>query len=65
MLDFNDFKSLAQLCETNIGLAPVHEMLAALQFFQELLDATLKTHQPIMRHGSLWLILHEPKLRHM
>ena len=34
MLDFNDFKSLAQLCETNIGLLPVIEMLAAFQLFK-------------------------------
>ena len=34
MLDFNDFKSLAQLCETNIGLLRVIEMLAAFQLFK-------------------------------
>ena len=34
MLDFNDFKSLAQLCETNIGFLPVLEMLAAFQLFE-------------------------------
>ena len=50
MLDFNDFKSLAQLCETNIGLAPVLEMLAALQFFKNYLMPPLKLINPKLRH---------------